>query len=238
VNELVQLGAEVILTSYVAPYVDVVRERLHEVGRRAARKAVRGELAPCGRVVVKALEEAAWTDEQIVAEYLGGVLAASQDDDDDAVSVVALIGRLSALALRAHFVAYREARRVWVGSPLDVAGLVENGHLSQAVRVRADEYWHAVGLNGDPARVTFASVYYRLRNEDLFSSYGWPGAIDESTGEEYLRFNLTLAGAELFLWGTGLPGADPVRLFDLGDHWPEWDLDVPSCPSAERFTAS
>jgi hypothetical protein len=68
------------------------------------------------RVAFKALSEAAFNDDELVADYLGGVLAGSTADDDAGVAVVALIGRLSALQLKLHYLIYRELRRLWPGT--------------------------------------------------------------------------------------------------------------------------
>ncbi len=63
--------------------------------------------------------EAAFTDDELSADYLGGVLAASGPDDDSGVPIIAQIGRLSSLQLRMHYVMYRELHLTW---PADAVG--------------------------------------------------------------------------------------------------------------------
>lgn len=84
-----------------------VGERLARTRQAADAKAGGRPLQVPDRVAFKALTEAAFTDDELISEYLGGVLAASGPDDDGGAAVVAQIGRLSARQLQMHYIVYR-----------------------------------------------------------------------------------------------------------------------------------
>ncbi len=87
---------------------DWIADRIKNVVERGREKAAGRGLDP-GERTAWAVFDAAWrNDQSIVADYLGGVLAAS--NDDTGVPVAALIERLSTLDLRLHFVLYRSCQ--------------------------------------------------------------------------------------------------------------------------------
>jgi hypothetical protein len=193
-------------------------DRIDDLIRRAQRKARGKPLGPSTRTAVKVLSEAAWNDDEIVAEYLGGVLAASDPGDDAGVSVSALIGRLSGVHLRLHYIVYREIRRAWpTGEPLRV---YDEPHARRAaVKIPLADLIAALpelpagGLN---------NAIETLRHEHLIGAE-WSMTPD---GEEWAyRVAPSGLGAELFLWGHGIHPPAGWRLVepDL-----EFDgLDVP-----------
>lgn len=89
-----------------------IRDRLDGIRSKAESKAQGRPLQPNERVAFKVLSEGAFNDDALVADYLGGVLAASSPDDDRGAAVVAVIGRLSSDQLRLHYVMYRALSRL------------------------------------------------------------------------------------------------------------------------------
>jgi hypothetical protein len=79
---------------------------------KAARDEGRGIVHP--RVAYSILEDGSLCDDELMAEYLGGVLAGSRSPngrDDRAITRCRCISGMSALQTRAHFLLYRE----WAG---------------------------------------------------------------------------------------------------------------------------
>ena len=75
------------------------------------------------RVLKGILEEGQFADDELVAEYLAGVLASSRTSDardDRGAALTALVGRLSTYQLRAHYVMYATARRALVGDDINL----------------------------------------------------------------------------------------------------------------------
>lgn len=127
-----------------------IKDRLGRTREAADAKAGKEPLHVGDRIAFKALGEAALTDDPLIADYLGGVLAASGPNDDSGAAIVALIGRLSSLQLRLHYVIYREIRRLWPDPSLN---LYESDKAHQAgVRIPTREIALALGNPPAPAR--------------------------------------------------------------------------------------
>jgi len=149
----------------------------------------------------------AWTDEEIISDYLGGVLAATGPSDDAGAAIVALIGRLSAEQLRLHYVLYREVRRLW---PEMSTNLYEHQKADRAgVCIPIDEVVSALG-----SRTTnLASTMFALSHEDLVGSV-WSVVFDADDPRYGVQARPSPLGAELFLWGHGAQGTVANNLFD------------------------
>src|ERR1700733_11142493 len=93
-------------TSYRVGNVQRIVQAADEKSQRLGRH---GTASP--RVAHILLEEGSYCDDQLMVDYLGGVLAASQSPggrDDRAVTWSELVTRLSSFHIRAHFILYRE----------------------------------------------------------------------------------------------------------------------------------
>jgi hypothetical protein len=101
------------LNAYAEHWKDRVKERLDRTAAAAEAKMNGQPLELNDRVAYKVLSEAAINDDELIADYLGGVLAGTSAEDDSGAAIVAQIGRLSAAQLRLHYVVYRELRRLW-----------------------------------------------------------------------------------------------------------------------------
>lgn len=66
-----------------------IKTRLDATLENAQAKAGDQPLEYSDRIAAKTLNEAAWTDDALTTDYLGGVLAASTDDSDDGAAIVA-----------------------------------------------------------------------------------------------------------------------------------------------------
>lgn len=73
------------------------------------------------KVLKEILEEGSYCDDELTAEYFGGVLASSRSGvtrDDRAASYLKLIAELSTYQIRFHFIAYSLFREQFAGSGL------------------------------------------------------------------------------------------------------------------------
>jgi hypothetical protein len=188
------------------------------------------------------LEQASWAEDDIVVEYLGGVLAGARTDDhrdDRAVVQTALISRLSSYALRLHYLVYagighhgRGQRLLRLGDATD--------RLSIGV---AAPYPILAEVFGDDPRGVWPKVQHAGRalvREGLLSTDlslwgtpdvvpGWArtgdddldavkarmlaGDIDAGVRASAFVGGATMDGAELFLWGRGEPDRPLDHLF-------------------------
>ena len=169
-------------------------------------------LAVSDRVAYKALTEAAFNDDELTADYLGGVVAASGPDDDDGVPMVALISRLSSRQLLFHYLGYQALRAAASDSSLGapVPPFHEPDKLPPRLRVgvSAETLVALSGLGGaqvDPPVLT--SLTRQLISEDLIESDIEIEALREFDPDvaATITFRPTVLGAELFVWGHGVP---------------------------------
>jgi hypothetical protein len=213
-----------------------IKARLDRTREAAEAKTGGRPLDVADRIAFKALGEAAISDDPLMADYLGGVLAASGPNNDEGAAVIAMIGRLSSLQLRVHYIIYREIRRLWPDPSLN---LYETPRANQAgVRIPTTEMMRAVGrASGDrTSGDAIGSAIAVLQNEGLIADE-WYFAVEEPGGPEThsTRVRPTGLGAELFLWGHG---AQPIRANRLLDRRTQlvFLTDVPGTPSSSLLT--
>jgi hypothetical protein len=120
------------------------------------------------RVLKAVLEEAQFAEDELVAEYLGGVLASSRSEvgrDDRSAASAATVGRLSTYAIRTHFVFYAAARPLFTG--VDFRSGIGN---SAAVFVGAAPYCEAMDFSEQEETAfndLIAETMLSLSREDL-----------------------------------------------------------------------
>lgn len=180
------------------------------------------------RLLRQVIDEAMYSDEDIVAEYLSGVMASSMDvlKSDRGVTITALIRRLSAVQLRVHYIFYAELWRHRVGKPVDLRWQVERARLH--VEFQMDEFMRGLGvesLSEEQRREIVGHAILGLAREQLIDEDSWefivrrgepaPLAAHADTDREpMVSFHPSPLGAELFLWGCGSPSVDQRRLLD------------------------
>ena len=80
------------------------------------------------RVLKGVLEEGSFCEDEVMAEYLGGVLASSRSEvsvDDRGTALLAVISGLSTYQLRTHYTMYTTARQQLVGRDINLANATE-----------------------------------------------------------------------------------------------------------------
>ena len=198
--------------------------RLRNVGRIMKRADIksgdedRGTANP--RVAHKLLEEGSYCDDEIMVDYLGGVLAASRTPsgrDDRAAAWSALVTDLSSLQLRAHFLLYREwAARLHGIEDINVG--IEGGRHAAQMQVELYEFQSV--LNTDESIDSDAAVAHAViglaREGLLAEAYSIgpkeimpPPAALNTEFENLISVRPTTMGVELYGWAQGLPGLSP-----------------------------
>jgi hypothetical protein len=177
------------------------------------------------RVVYKILEEGSWCDEPVMAEYFGGILAASRSEsgkDDRGGSWAGLVSRLSSFDVALHYLAYDAFRRLFMEKPeLPNIG-IDTVRNSCEVYLPGAEILHAMGRE-----VTFESFSrYVLPSLQSLQREGLLGDNFASGNQEFLLEKKQIdvpdtgiivtpssSGAELFLWAHGHGDLHPNRMF-------------------------
>lgn len=163
-----------------------------------------------------------------MAEYLGGILAASSSGvirDDRGVTLLTLLRGMSAYSVRAHFLCYREycrlhngrltQRQVFEGSDLPNTNIAEDTR----VFAQRDGFIEGMGLAESE---DYYDVYYHVRralerhnllefgpqgNGPFISGVLQRGtSVEYSINEDGFVYDTASAGDELFLWAIGFEG--------------------------------
>lgn len=220
-------------------YSDYRAENAQRICQTAERKlgpnaSEEGQVPP--RVVKAVLDEGSWSDAEVMAEYFGGILAASRTPDgtdDRGASWAALIARLSTHDVYLHYLVYEAMRRLHLGRE-DVQLAKSKGRRSCRIHISGGSLLSAMGLS--PAdenwlHVVIPSVDALVREgligDDLVLGHGsfiretHPSAPDEVG----VVVTPSLGGINLFLWAHGHRGCPMTALIDPAtDFTPVADL--------------
>jgi hypothetical protein len=217
-------------TSYRVGNVGAIIERADAKSRDSveSRKVVNP------RVAHVLLEDGSYCDDDLMIDYLGGVLAGSRTPhgrDDRAVAWSHVVTSLSTLEVRAHYLLYRE----WAARLHGLADL--------NLGVSADRYRATMDLDlGEFLPLLIEGIEVPVQDA---LGHAIPGLIRvglleneyyigprENTGEPDARFEHLLRvmpsviGLELYGWAQGLPGLSPgdfpakVTAFELEEAIP------------------
>jgi hypothetical protein len=199
------------------------------------------------RVAHVLLEDGSYCDDELMADYLGGVLAGSRTQhgrDDRAVAWSNVIISLSALQVRAHYLLYRE----WAARLRDIDDFnlgMSQGRYEATMDIELSEFLPILTQNSEvPAQDALGhSIPGLIRVGLLEDDYSIGPR--ENAGEpdpqfdHLLRVRPSVMGLELYGWAQGLPGLSPgdfqakAAVFELADAIPRLDSAMlPSLPEA------
>ena len=181
-----------------------------------------GSVSP--KVIKSILENGAWCEEELQAEYFGGVLASSRNDcprDDRGAYYSGIITSLTAYQIRLHYLIYMEIRRLFVGQQLNIGEASDRGRMEVFIPFKT--YLDAMAFSASEMK-SFVSIMqhsvWGLHNASLVDSFRYgpkeslekhfPGIKDD--GGIILR--PSQLGAELFLWAYGYGQSTANTLFD------------------------
>lgn len=211
--------------------------RIAEIAeRKAGERVATGTVPP--RVAHRLLEEGSYCDDELMAEYFGGLLGASvsvSGRDDRAAMWTAAVAAMSAVEVRAHYLLYRE----WAGLLRGRLDLVQSlgmdtGRRTAKLYLPVNEFSEALSHGESTAHLSHAIVHL-VRLGLLDPEYGFGakngiGAAD-SRFEQTLKVHPSVAGMELYGWAQGVPGLDP-QMFPLAADVFDCDPPLPRIAGA------
>jgi len=180
---------------------------------------VPGQVSP--RVLKSILDEGAFCDDEVAAEYFAGVLAASRSEigDDRGISYLALLRDLSAYQIRAHYIIYRVVKNVLDGRALRLSIAAEAKYMRLFFQEEA-LHRNLVGDADKPPSVVVSYIFNGLARHSLIASE-WQGGSaafmkrqDDRLMEPGYLITPTAAGAELFMWAHGRADVPVGRFLD------------------------
>ena len=224
------IGAGVLQSTKAA--VNTARVLAKAARRLGSRIDDGGQIPP--RVLKNLLDDAPWIEDELMAEYLGGILASSFGDrllDDRAVALQSTLQRLSSYAVRTHYLFYSQFYSLYRGKVrwARVYEDLENVHIVSDLRMYGphEEYADFLGVSYDDnywpvLRHSFAS----LEREDLLKVPDWGSreylnrslsddGIPHTVPKDGFVYRTTVAGEELFLWALGRGDLDSSAFPDV-----------------------
>lgn len=175
------------------------------------------------RVLKGILQEGAFCEDELAAEYFGGVLASSRSSnlrDDRGAAMIGQVSRLSTYQLRTHYLVYKAIRELFLGRVEEMG----TGRQGLELFVPYEAYLRAMDFSAAEGREWMSILQHcfnGLHGEALAAgaSMGsretltkYPRRVGV-TGDGIVLIP-TLQGAELFLWAHGISGALPRQLLD------------------------
>jgi hypothetical protein len=198
--------------------------KLRNVGRIVENADAKSSAKPAGgmvntRVAFVLLEEGSLCDDELMANYLGGVLAGGRSADgrdDRGISWSRLVTSLSSLQIKAHYLLYRE----WAVRLAGVEAKSMQSHNLDRYTLIVDttEFLGLLvsGTDVDPWEALNHSIY-GLVTAGLIGDYWWDSRKRSNFLSKRLPFSSSLGvaptptGLELYGWAQGLPGITPFE---------------------------
>jgi hypothetical protein len=209
---------------------------LEKAARKTANIEEMGHYPP--KVIKNVFDDGSLDDNELIAEYLGGVLASSKSPsgrDDRGVGVSVLVNRLSSYTLRMHYIFYSALQMAAKGS--DVNLRIERNRKEFRIYIPWSSYTEAMGFD-TPEEETTATEHaiVALEREGLMSRYFLMGSAENLRKEakreipsEGIVFEPSMPGIELYLWGHGYGRADYDVFLDPNEEFVfEVDFDAPT----------
>lgn len=198
-----------------------------------ANVAAEGSVPP--RAVARVWEEAIWAEDDVVVEYLGGVLASSRTPtsrDDRGAIWAKKVGALSAYSIRLHYMLYESARRHLMGREIKL-GQSRERRDEAGMYIPTSEILRCLDLGPrEDLNVIVIHAIRSLQEEGLLDeifSFSESDGVRAALKTDWapppgLVYWITHRGMELYLVAHGLNDRDPAYSF-LDDSL-ELDLDV------------
>lgn len=206
-------------------YSDRRMHNLNRIGQKAQAKLgdsinEPGEVHP--RLAVAVLEDGSWCDDEVMSEYLGGILAAARTPDgadDRGVAWARLVSGLATHDIYVHYLIYDAMRRLYAGRDLELGKETDQELI--LTYLPEPEIVSAMGLDRSvKSWDTITQSVVALHRSGLVGD-GYAMGYRVTLGEA-LKMDLpedgilvcpSSAGLELFLWAHGhrLPATEFLR---------------------------
>jgi hypothetical protein len=230
------IGSAKVVEKMLGPTADYLgggikhwtEKRVHNVGRifEHARIKLGSKIDHTGTVPPKVLrsvlDDGSFCDDELAAEYFGGVLASSRSEvsrDDRGASLAALVGRLTTYQIRTHFFFYNLIKSIFDGDPFSVS----NNEGRQALRTYVPFSSYVLAMEFTPKEdvaVILNHVMFGLAKEDLIDQsfqFGPKDHMAKQFGETVdagIVFAPSALGVELFLWAYGRGDLNIAKFLD------------------------
>ncbi len=162
------------------------------------------------RILRAVLDDGSFVDDELTAQYYGGVLASSRVSnarDDSSIVYTSILSRMSTYQIRTHYILYVIAQSV---DPPQFNAVDPSNWDMLRYRLTLDEYQRAMDLTAEEEvrlQPLVEQVFFGLSKEGLIDTF------EIEAGEaQAITFTITIFGVQLFLAAHAL-SANPVSDF-------------------------
>lgn len=179
---------------------------------------IQGSVPP--RVLKHVVDEAQYCEDELLAEYLGGILASSRTEggiDDRAVHYLSILRNLSSYQIRFHCLCHILFKKIFDGQDVPLTGYRGN-HM---IYIPYSVFIEVLGIEDkDPIQIADHCVnglhQYKLLGSPYF--YGSPDFLKKQCATSPIKEAGMIVipsafGAEMFLWASGYTGMRSSELF-------------------------
>lgn len=192
------------------------------------------------KVLKGILDEGSFCDDEVSAEYFGGVLASARTSvtrDDRGAALIALLARLTTYQIRTHFIFYHVVKSLFDGEGINIGA--ERNELKTFIPVSV--YIPAMAFTeAEDVNTIVSHVMFGLARELLIEDTFHFGPLDRIKGvypgatQDGFVFCPSALGAELFLWSYGQGRTHISDLFLPTIQLKNEEIEIPA--GSERIT--
>ena len=206
----------VYMGEYLKNYVEKRIQNVNRIAENAKEKLgnrvnLPGTVSP--RVLKAICDEGSFMEDQLMGEYMGGVLASARTDinrDDRGARMVRLVDNLSVYQLRTHYLVYATIARLFQNSNLNFG--VPDDRKKARIGFPSSQYNKVMEFTDKEQEFLqlYGHIFNGLHSDNFLDTFSY-GKIENLQKkhlkvipeQNYVMCQPSPLGAELFLWGLG-----------------------------------
>lgn len=167
-----------------------------------------GQVPP--KILKSILEDGAWCEEELQADYFGGILASSRSGisrDDRGAYIISIINSLSSYQLRTHYLFYHALKHHFNGQNKNVGDNTHRG--AMRIYLPITSWLDSMDMEPkekDSLHQIFQHCIWGLNRQNLIDNFQYGNPEDMKYKKAHLygvEFTPSPLGVEVFLWAYG-----------------------------------
>lgn len=250
------IGSAKLLEKILGPTADYLgrgienwtQKRIQNVGRIFSKACFKlnnkiddeGSIPP--KVLKAILDDGSFCEDELSAEYFGGVLAASRSNlsrDDRGVYILSCIKKLSSYQIRTHYIFYYTLKILFNGDVDTVTNSI--GRSKYLTFIPMESYLNSMAVNQKELKmidVLITHSLFGLKKEDLIETFYFGDQATLKTKYNNAKasgilFAPSALGVELFMWAHGAANM-PIMSFFESENKFSAEIEIEPVEDAEK----